>query len=305
MVITNSNVGMESARTYTSVRTDVKRFSTEMFKRVSAKSDVASDPYEEFRNQCINYLLRWLFGMNDDEIGKYRMALSGESSMVMRTTCTEEHYFSETEETSFSTQGVVRTADGREIDFNLSVEMSRSFEEAYTRTVENVQCVDPLVINLEGNIADVSDQKFFFDLDADGTADEISMLGKGSGFLALDLNGDGQINDGTELFGTKSGNGFADLMRYDSDHNGWIDEADDIFSKLKIMTFDEDGHVKTYSLREKGVGAMYLGSMSTDFSLNRRDNNATNAYIRRTGMFLYENGTSGSLQQVDMAKGEA
>ena len=29
-----------------------------------------------------------------------------------------------------------------------------------------------------------------------------------------------------ELFGTKSGNGFADLAKYDSDGNGWIDEAD-------------------------------------------------------------------------------
>ena len=67
---------------------------------------------------------------------------------------------------------------------------------------------DPLIVNIGSDTADVCDQTFKFDLDADGTEDEISMLGKGSGFLALDKNGDGKINDGSELFGTKSGDGF-------------------------------------------------------------------------------------------------
>ena len=41
---------------------------------------------------------------------------------------------------------------------------------------------------------------------------------------ALDINEDGKINDGKELFGTASGNGFGDLAAYDQDNNGWIDE---------------------------------------------------------------------------------
>ena len=53
--------------------------------------------------------------------------------------------------------------------------------------------VDPLVINLEGDIAGLQDQTFFFDLDADGVEEEISMLGSGSGYLALDKNGDGVL----------------------------------------------------------------------------------------------------------------
>ena len=41
----------------------------------------------------------------------------------------------------------------------------------------------------------------------------------GSGYLALDKNGDGTINDGSELFGTRNGDGFADLAQYDEDGN--------------------------------------------------------------------------------------
>ena len=105
--------------------------------------------------------------------------------------------------------------------------MSRSFQASYKTYSESTYVLcDPLVFNFEGNTADITDQKFMFDLDCDGKEEEISSLGKGSGFLALDKNGDGIVNDGTELFGTKSGDGFADLAEYDEDGNGWIDEDD-------------------------------------------------------------------------------
>ena len=73
---------------------------------------------------------------------------------------------------------------------------------------------DPLVINIGTDSAKVSNQKFKFDLDSDGKEDSISMPTRGSAFLALDKNEDGTINDGNELFGTKSGDGFKDLREY-------------------------------------------------------------------------------------------
>ena len=116
----------------------------------------------------------------------------------------------------------------------------------------------------------------------------------------MDLNEDGTINDGNELFGTQSGNGFADLAKYDKDGNGWIDEADEIFSKLKVWTIDENGVSSLISLKEANVGAIYLGSEDTKFSLTNQ-NNEVNALVRRTGMFLYETGMAGTIQQVDLA----
>ena len=205
--------------------------------------------------------------------------------------------------TSFSTTGTVICEGGREINFNLELQMSRSFsayyKENYELTVSNV--CDPLVINLDGDIAQLDDQKFFFDIDADGVEDEISTLSKGSGYLALDKNGDGIINNGNELFGAKSGNGFSDLAAYDSDSNGWIDENDDIWKKLLIWTKDENGEDRCYSLAEKKVGAICLANTSTDFSLNSADN-TVNGIIRKTGIFLYENGNVGTVQHLDVAR---
>ena len=212
----------------------------------------------------------------------------------------------EKEETSFSTVGTVRTADGREISFNVNVGMSREFQEHYQETLNHAAFVfcDPLVINLDTDVAELSDQTFYFDIDADGEPDEISGMGAGSGYLALDKNGDGVINDGSELFGTASGNGFADLAQYDKDGNGWIDENDEIWNKLKIWCKDENGQDVLYRLSDKGVGAICLQNVSTDFTLKGQEGRTKGA-IRNSGVFLYENGNVGTVQHVDVAKYQA
>lgn len=265
---------------------------------------------ENIKMQCMQYLIYWLFGGSTrdrlkDQLSQVMPAqnLSTGSTQFVTMQSTMSQYYAETEQTSFSTTGKVVTADGREISFNVDLSMSRSFEQYYetSQTTEIVQMMDPLVINLDTDIASLSDQKFEFDIDNDGILDSISMLQKGSGYLALDKNGDGIINDGSELFGTSSGDGFYDLSMYDEDGNGWIDENDEIFSKLLIWSKDENGNDELYHLKDKGVGAICLQKVATDFSLNSLKTNQTNGQIRSTGVFLYENGTAGTMQQMDLA----
>ena len=204
---------------------------------------------------------------------------------------------------TFSTVGTVKTADGREINFNVNVGMSREFQQYYSEELDlaSFKMCDPLVINLDTDVAELADQNFYFDIDADGEQDEIAQLSGGSGYLALDKNSDGTINDGNELFGTKSGNGFADLAKYDEDGNGWIDEGDAIWSKLKIWCKNENGEDVLYKLADKGVGAICLQNAATDFTL-KGDSGQTKGAIRNTGIFLYENGNVGTVQHIDVAK---
>lgn len=234
-------------------------------------------------------------------IGGGSMPSAGNVAILKKVTATST-VFAEAEATSFQGSGVVKTADGREITFGISLEMSRSFYQKYESFVQEDYIVtDPLMINLDSNVGSVSDQKFMFDLDADGKEELISFAGLGSGFLTLDKNGDGVINDGNELFGTKSGNGFADLAEYDKDGNNWIDESDDVFKDLKVWTKDENGEDKLLSLKEAGIGAIYLGSTSTEFSLKDKETNQTDGIIRRTGVYLKESGEAGTVQHVDLA----
>ena len=218
------------------------------------------------------------------------------------TTDTETFTYAEAEETSFSTTGRVRTADGREIEFGIEMSMSRSFYAEYSQEFTRIEpnLMDPLVINLDGDVTGVSDQKFFFDLDCDGEKDEINSLSSGNGFLALDKNDDGVINDGSELFGANTGDGFKELGTYDLDKNGWIDEADEIYQHLRVWTKDESGNDRLFTLKEAGGGAICLKASGTEFSLKDHDN-STKARVRSSGFFLHENGIPGMVQQLDMA----
>ena len=107
------------------------------------------------------------------------------------------------------------------------------------------------------------------------------------------------INDGSELFGPSSGNGFKDLSEYDEDGDGWIDEDDHIFDKLRVWVRDEEGRDKLISFKDAGIGAVNLAHIPTEFSM-KDGYNRTDAVVRSSGMFLYEDGGAGTLQQIDM-----
>ena len=207
----------------------------------------------------------------------------------------------EQEQTTLQASGVVRTADGREINFSMDVSMSRQFMSNQSLSIRaGAAMTDPLVINLSGVAGDLTAQKYSFDIDADGDADQISFAGQGGGFLALDRNGDGTINDGGELFGTESGNGFKDLAEFDTDGNQWIDENDAVFDKLRIWMKSESGQDQLVALGQAGVGAIYLGNVSTEFAV-KDEANTQQGQVRSSGMFLRENGMAGVIQQIDLA----
>ena len=234
-------------------------------------------------------------------LGSISIGTGGSGTTWQRVTATSG-FVSESESTTFASSGMVKTQDGRSIDFNIEVSMSRAFtSQINTLTTQNYIKTDPLVINLDTDIGSVTDQKFLFDLDSDGDEEEISFAGKGSGFLALDKNGDGRIGDGSELFGTKSGDGFKDLAAFDEDGNGWIDENDSIYSKLKVWTKDEDGNDYLINLKDADVGAIYLDNADTQFSL-KDGINRLNGEIKKTGIYLHEStGAAGTLNHIDLA----
>ncbi|MBE2986669.1 hypothetical protein CCAL12920_08095 [Campylobacter sp. RM12920] len=206
---------------------------------------------------------------------------------------------SETEELKIKTKAVVM-ADGKQLEVDLDLMLQRSFLRSITLFDVVSKFYDPLVIALDGGMPSIKNDRIAFDIDADGEVDQISRLGANSGFLALDLNENGAIDDGSELFGIRSGDGFVDLAKFDDDGNGWIDENDEIFNKLRIWQNNDDGK-RLLALGEVGVGAIFLGSAQGNFSF-KNDINTEMAKLRSTGLFLFENGRAGAIAQIDFAK---
>ena len=324
MKVEQAVVGMNSCHTF-STECEFKVESTLNFRSVFAGVSAAEDAAASGAERQERLLL-----MLQELVGRMLALLSGESLSGeslstqadlsgMQTAATQPQQrppdggfeiawtrettetFSENENTEFSSTGKVQTADGRTLDFTLDLCMSRDFScSRKTLTSGKAVLRDPLVINFNGRAAELEGTRFEFDLDADGKVEAIPGLGSASGYLAIDRNGDGCVNNGSELFGTCSGDGFADLAGLDSDGNRWLDEADAAYDTLRVWQRDERGQSTLSSLRERGVGALYLGSSETPFALKDSDN-ALLGQVRASGVYLNEDGSAGSLQQIDLA----
>ncbi len=210
----------------------------------------------------------------------------------------ESHY--EAESTQFSAEGVVRTADGKQITIKAELNMSREFFNEERLSIRAGDALkDPLVINFNGNAAQLTQREFSFDLDMDGRRDQIAFVRPGSGFLALDKNGNGKVDDGGELYGPGSGDGFAELASHDADGNNWIDANDPIYEQLRIWSKDAQGTDHLVGLGLLNVGAIYLGHADTPFAI-KDESNELLGQVRSSGLYLEEDGGVGSVQQVDL-----
>ncbi len=158
---------------------------------------------------------------------------------------------------------------------------------------------DPLVLDLARNgfrTSGLSDG-VRFDLDADGRVDQISAPQGDDALLALDRNGNGRIDDGRELFGDQNGaaNGFAELSRYDDNHDGLIDKLDAVFSRLSLLRFDSQGRQQQQSLSAAGVSAIQLHAQTVNLALGAYDE------IAQLGQFEFSDGRTGQAADLLLA----
>ncbi|MBD5096364.1 MAG: hypothetical protein HDT40_05020 [Lachnospiraceae bacterium] len=105
---------------------------------------------------------------------------------------------------------------------------------------------DPLIIDLgePGIKLCTMENGVNFDLDNNGYAEKTAWTGTEDGFLALDRDGNGKIENGGELFGdrvtlkdgTTSASGFEALGELDTNKDGQVDASDADFGKLLVWT---------------------------------------------------------------------
>lgn len=208
----------------------------------------------------------------------------------------------EYESLRFEAHGEVRTQDGRTVAFRIELEFERLYQEHSHTEIRlgDAQLKDPLVLDFAGPASGLADTRFSFDLDADGESDAVPLLPGGKGFLAFDRNGNGRIDDGSELFGPTTGDGFAELRELDADRNSWVDESDPDFAKLAVWSPSEDGTGELVGASSAGLGAIYLGGIATPFEI-RSATNETVGVMRSTSIYLREDGSAGTVSQIDLS----
>lgn len=175
--------------------------------------------------------------------------------------------YTEQEKSVFNVSGSLTFSDGESLSINLAQYTDRTYfnEQSLSLQMGEVELVDPLVINLDGQTTQLTERSYEFDLTAQGEDTSIHFATGQSGFLAIDNNSNGNIDDGSELFGALSGNGYRELAEYDDDNNGFIDAGDAIFNDLLFFQKDERGQDRLSFLSSIGIGAIYIGYQSNPF----------------------------------------
>ena len=172
--------------------------------------------------------------------------------------------------------------------------------------------VDPLILDLDGDgIETVALEKGVnFDFDNNGFAEKTGWIGKDDGLLVRDINKNGQIDNGGELFGdlttvddTVASNGFEALKMFDKNQDGIINSSDEIYSELQVWKdSNQNGKVdanELLSLSQLGI---------TGFNLNYENINIVdengNSHTQKS-TYVKLDGSRGVLEDVWFQKDSA
>jgi hypothetical protein len=172
--------------------------------------------------------------------------------------------------------------------------------------------VTPIVLDLDGNGIQTlaASEGVHFNIYAIGGTEKVGWVGGKDGLLVRDINGDGVINDGRELFGSatqladgsRAGNGYAAMAALDSNHDGKLTKADTHFSELKVwVDGNHDGITEAGELH--GLVDLGIVELNLDYAKGTQVDHGN--LLGMTSSFTTSDGKEHAMADVWFAKDSA
>lgn len=162
-------------------------------------------------------------------------------------------------------------ASASQTSFSIQLEFEFEAYEFTAVQAQQVTASDPVVLDLDGDGFEFTDvtRGADFDLLANGQRQRTAFVTGGDALLALDRNGNGRIDDGSELFGDQRGaaNGFEELRKLDSNGDGVIDANDEQYGDLRLFRDNGNGRTERgelLGLKEAGITSIDLNYANHD-----------------------------------------
>jgi hypothetical protein len=211
-----------------------------------------------------------------------------------------ERTHTESSSVEFGAQGTVVTEDGTTFTFDASFlkQSTSTVVESVSLRAGDANLKDPLVLLYSGSSAELTQETTSFDLDANGAVENLPRIANGA-YLVDDINRNGRIDDGREVVGALSGNGFADLRAMDEDGNGFIDSGDAKYNDLRLWqpNLPEAGQLAT--LADINVLGLYVGDVSSPLPIQQANGQVVGR-VRASGIYVSSNGDVKPMEQIDV-----
>ena len=240
------------------------------------------------------------FSGNELQNASFSASYSEQSIWLSQQTQTldeQQRWLTETWEFGYqavqaSFSGALQLDDGSSISFAFDFSMEVSWARF---SAQQGPMQDPLLISLSGQPVELASDSSSFDLKGNGQKSALPQLSAEQYYLAYDRNQDNQVNNGTELFGPISGNGFTELAAYDGNANGFIDAADDIWQHLYLWQPQQ----QMLNISQTELAAISVESVATPMSLLNNEQQVV-AQLQRSGLAFFADGSPALVQQIDI-----
>jgi len=270
------------------------------------------NPLPAFDEQVAPELLDRILGLQQSLAGFFRELEEGAEASFNAIESAIEEFIAGFEVTMLEgALGISEWLDEGVFGF-LDVSVASQFVEAQSWT--RPRRSDPLALDLDGDGIETTGignwgNTTLFDHDGDGNLEGTGWLSGDDGWLARDIDGNGTIDSGAELFGEHTRlagqqaavDGFSALAALDSNADGSIDRNDNAFEDLLVWQdgnqdgVSQAGELK--SLAELGISALSLDATESAQSQNGNLISALSHYSRADG-------TSGQLGNIDLAESD-